>query len=141
MTGALAYRGRLSDVSGNLVNLYLPQDSATTYAWEFNNRVFKPFAGFFYDRGEVDGYKLWKNEDGTRRSLTDAEEAMPYADQSWGKVAGAESRTAGAVKSSVDLNASFDFADEHSAEFNWSIQQLQPFYDTLLDKLRVDRNQ
>ena len=66
---------------------------------------------------------------------------MPYADQSWSKVIGADSRTAGAVRASVDLNASFGFGDEHSAEFNRKIQQLKPFYDTLMDKLRVDRNQ
>jgi len=141
LTSALAYRGRLSTVQGSLINFFLPQDRATTYAWEFNNRAFKPTTRFFYDRNEVDGSKLWKNEGGIRRSLTDPEEAMPYADQSWSKVAGADGRTAGAITSpGVDLNALFGFADDHSAEFIRNIQQLQPFYVRLLESLDVSQN-
>lgn len=149
LTSALAYRGRLAAVQGNLVNFYLPQDRATTYAWEFNNRVFKPYSGFFYDRSEVDGSKLWKNEFGIRRPLTDPEEAMPYADQAWSKLVGAESRTAGVISSSIDLSngvyslpgSTEGFKDDHSAEFNRRIQQVQPFYHELLRQLGVFQNQ
>ncbi len=73
---------------------------------------------------------------------------MPYADQSWGKVAGAESRTAGAVKGNVDLSSQVyslpgntsGFDDDHGAEFNRTVQQLQSFYITLLNKLAVPQN-
>jgi hypothetical protein len=34
---AVAYRGRLSNVSGNLVSFFLPADYATSLAWEINN--------------------------------------------------------------------------------------------------------
>jgi hypothetical protein len=74
--------------------------------------------------------------------LTDPLEAMPFADASWSKVVGAESRTAGSIKDSFNLNSSpLLFDTEHSAEFNRNIQILQPFYDALLDKMNIPRNQ
>lgn len=145
-TRVLAYRGRLSSgAAGNLTNMYLPQDAATTYAWEFNNRVFKPHSGFFYDSREVDGSKLWKNEFFIRRVLTDPEEAMPYADRSWSKVVGAEGRTAGVISASVNLASdefslpgdTQGFGDDHSAEFDRSVQQVLAFYRELLRQLRI----
>lgn len=56
--------------------------------------------------------------------------------------------THGAIDDSIDLSAStFDipgqdsgFGDEHSGEFNASIQPLKPFYDTLMDELELERN-
>ena len=30
--------------------------------------------------------------------------------------------------------------DEHSGQFNFNIQQLRPFYDTLLDEFELPRN-
>lgn len=148
VTRSLAYRRQLMNAKGNLVSFFLPGDRATTFAWEFNNNTFKPDVGFFYDPTEVNGSKIWKNEGGIRRVTADPEEAMPYADQSWGKVVGAEARTAGAIKNNVDLSSSIysisgdtkGFNDDHSAEFNRNIQQLQPFYTTLLDKLAVPQN-
>jgi pimeloyl-ACP methyl ester carboxylesterase len=41
-TRAVAYRGRLENVSGNLINFFLPQDYATSFAWEVNNEQTKP---------------------------------------------------------------------------------------------------
>jgi pimeloyl-ACP methyl ester carboxylesterase len=146
LTRVLAYRGQLSTTHADLTNFYLEHDRATTYGWEFNNRAFRPSAGYFYDRSEVDGSRLWKNESAIRRPLSDANEAMPYADQTWGKVAGAEGRTAGAIHNKISLESadyslpgdSKGFKDDHSAEFSRSIQQqLQPFYYDLLDSLGV----
>jgi hypothetical protein len=138
ITRGLAYRGRLRTVSGNLVNFYLDNDRATVYAWELNNAL-KPDSGFFYSRNEVDGSRIWKNESGIRRALEESYEAMPYADQSWSKCVGADSRTGGAITSHVDLNAAFAFQDEHSAEFNLSIQRVQPFYRELLRQLGLSQ--
>jgi Bacterial TSP3 repeat/Alpha/beta hydrolase of unknown function (DUF900) len=149
VTRFLAYRGRISNASGNLVNFYLPEDSALTYAWEFNNRVFKPQAGFGYDREAEDGSKLWKIESLIRRVLTDPDEAMPYADRSWSKVVGAESRTAGLISRRTNL-ASEDFSvpgdtdgfkNDHSAEFNRRLQQgLTAFYNRLLREFNIPFN-
>lgn len=153
-TRALAYRGRLSGDRGNLVNFYLPNDAATVYAWEFNNDQFKPAPTYGYTRGAgvIMGTQqgLWKQigsgPSAIRAGLTDPLEAMPLACRSWSKVVGADSRTAGAVKGSLELSSEAfslpgstgGFRDEHSAQFNRSIQVLKSFYDELLRRLRME---
>jgi hypothetical protein len=139
ITRGLPYRSRLRTLNSNLVNFHLDNDRATVYAWELNNAL-KPDNSFFYSRGEVDGSRIWKNEAGISRTLSDPYEAMPYAAQSWSKCAGADGRTNGAITGNVDLNASFAFQDEHSAEFNRNIQRLQPFYHELLGQLGFSQN-
>lgn len=67
--------------------------------------------------------------------ITYKPEAMAYACRTWGKAAGAESRTQGAIDASVDLSSanynllgeSSGFGDEHSGQFNVRIQQLDHF--------------
>ena len=39
---AVAYRGQLKNVGGNLINFFLPEDYATSFAWEINNDQTKP---------------------------------------------------------------------------------------------------
>ena len=73
---------------------------------------------------------------------------MAFACRTWGKAAGAWGATAGSINNSLNLsNPAFDlpgeesgFGDEHSAEFDFRIQQLVDFYNSLLDELEVDRN-
>jgi alpha-tubulin suppressor-like RCC1 family protein len=139
ITRGLAYRGRLRSTEASVVSFHLDTDRATVYAWEFNNSL-KPDSGFFYSRSEVDGSRIWKNENGIRRSLTEPFEAMPYADQSWSKCAGADGRTRGVIDDAVDLNAGFAFQDEHSAEFNLNIQRVAPFCRELLRRLDLSQN-
>ena len=62
---AVAYRGQLKNVGGNLVNFFLPEDYATSFAWEINNDQTKPpngplAANFRYNRNDVAGTKLYK---------------------------------------------------------------------------------
>jgi pimeloyl-ACP methyl ester carboxylesterase len=149
-TRALAYRGRLTGNRGNLINFYLPNDDATVYAWELNNDKFKPALNYGYTRGSppvLGGQQaLWKQigngGSAYQVRLTDPLEAMPFADASWSKVVGAESRTGGAITESFNLNSSpLLFDTEHSAEFNRNIQQLKPFYDELLNRFKLTPNQ
>ena len=146
----MAYRGRLKDISGNLISFYLPQDYATSFAWEINNDQTKPpnaifAANFRYYRYNLFGTKLYKyrmlvNLEILDHYLTNPYEAMPYACRTWGKAAGTESRTQGSIDASVDLSSasynlpgeSSGFGDEHSAQFNTRIQQLTPFYNQIL---------
>lgn len=151
-TRALAYRGRLSGDRGNLVSFYLPNDAATTYAWEFNNDQFKPATTYGYTRGAgvVMGTQmgLWKRIGSIEVGLNDPFETMPLACRSWSKLVGAESRTAGAIQGNLDLSsetfslpgATLGFREEHSAQFNRSIQVLQPFYQELLRALKIPQN-
>lgn len=153
-TRALSYRGRLSANAGNLVSFYLPDDHATTYAWEFNNDQTKPMDGYGYSRGAPTllgtQQGLWRRIGGGpseyRDPLTNPFVAMPMACRSWSKVVGAEGRTAGAIQGSLDLSSEAfslpgstgGFRDEHSAQFNRSIQVLRPFYDALLRQLGIE---
>jgi hypothetical protein len=148
VTRFLAYRGHLKSIGGRPINFFLPEDSATTFAWEFNNDAFKPTAGFGYSPDADYGSKLWKMEPLVQRPLTDPEEAMPYADQSSTKAAGAEQRTGGAITRQVNLRGqqfslpgdAEGFKTEHSAEFERPIQALGAFYSTLLTELRLSQN-
>ena len=155
---AVAYRSRLKNIPGNLINFCLPQDYATSFAWEVNNDQTKPpnasLAGNFrYYRNNLTGTKLYKYHmlvtlEVLDHYLTDPFEAMPYACRTWGKALGAEIRAAGSIDSSIDLNSasynlpgeSSGFGDEHSGQFNVRIQQLKPFYDAVLDSFGLDAN-
>jgi hypothetical protein len=157
---AVAYRGRLKEVPGNLISFYLPQDYATSYAWEINNDQTKPpngrsplVANFRYNRDDPEGTKLYKYYTVGMLELvdhyvTDPFEGMPYACRTWGKAVGAEARTQGSIDASIDLSSpsynlpgeNSGFGDEHSGQFNFRMQQLRPFYDELLRNFGIDRN-
>jgi hypothetical protein len=152
---AVAYRGQFKNVGGNLINFFLPQDYATSYAWEINNDQTKPpnaslAENFRYNRYNLNGTKLYKynmvvNLEVLDHYLTDPYEAMPYACRTWGKVVGAERRTEGSIDDSVDLSSSdynlpgesSGFGDEHSGEFNARIQQLTLFYNQILTQFDI----
>jgi hypothetical protein len=159
ITRSLAYRGRLKNVAGNLISFYLPDDYATSFAWELNNALTKPpavaLAGrFLYRRDFPSGQKLIKGiiDPSTGKIvpdyyITDPNEAEAYACQTWGKAVGAEGRTAGPISQKVDLSSDAfspghtgGFSKEHSAQFNYDIQQLQLFYVELLSQLSVEQN-
>lgn len=159
-TRNLAYRGMLNNIGQNcnLINFYLEADQATSYAWEINNDTTKPsgpLAGHFrYNRSNPNGQKLYKDYGGGIYDYMwlSRYESMSFACRTWGKAVGAEGRTEGAIPASSKVNlgsATFQlpgesqgsgFGDEHSGQFNDSIQYLKLFYDTLLDKLQVERN-
>jgi len=159
-TRALAYRGRLKSVTGDLVSFYLPDDYATSFAWELNNALTKPPGGslagrFLYRRDFASGRKLIKGmEDPSSGDvvvdyyIVDPNEAEPYACRTWSKAVGAEGRTSGPIRRSIDLSSdvfspsgSGGFSKEHSAEFNYDIQKVQRFYTELLTQLNIAQNQ
>ncbi|HEY5812835.1 MAG TPA: hypothetical protein VIT23_09300, partial [Terrimicrobiaceae bacterium] len=77
-------------------------------------------------------------------------EAVSFACRTWGKAAGAEAQTEGAIRATRKVNLSSvqyslpgqnsGFDRQHSAQFERDIQQLKPFYDSLMDELEVPRN-
>ena len=159
-TRALAYRGTLKRVGQNatLINFFLPDDFATSVAWEINNDITKPpsvgaplNAGFEYEPSLSSGHKLYKYNiltGSTEYYITHKPEAMAYACRTWGKVVGTFEPTRGAVNGgSVDMSnpaivgaGSAGFGTEHSAAFNGRIQQTTRFYNLLLDELEIERN-
>lgn len=155
-TRNLAYRGMLKDIgqNGNLILFYLPNDSATSNAWELNNDLTKPsgtLSGYFrYNRNAQPGQKLYKDDGaGLHDHLwLSRSESATYACRTWGKAAGAEFRTQGAIAAAnrVDLSSPTfalpgetepGFGDEHSGQFTARIQQLKPFYDELMSRLDI----
>ena len=162
ITRNLAYRGMLKDIGQhcNPINFYLPADNATSYTWEINNDVTKPPGGmsanFRYRRENPNGEKLYKynvnHNEIIDYYLSSRYEAVSLACRTWSKAVGAEARTEGAIPSANKVNVGnptfqlptespgSGFGDEHSGQFNFTIQQLKPFYDTLMDELELPRN-
>ena len=155
-TRNMSYRGMLKDIgqNGNLILFYLPNDAATSNAWELNNDLTKPsgtLSGHFrYERNAPAGQKLYRDFGGGVReySWSSRRESASYACRTWGKAAGADGRTEGSVRSAnrVNLgNSGFQlpgeqfsgFGDEHSGQFTARIQQLKPFYDELMRRLDI----
>jgi len=155
-TRNMAYRGMLKDIgqNGNLILFYLPNDAATSNAWELNNDLTKPsgtLSGQFrYDRNGQPGQKLYRDFGGGihEYSWASRRESATFACRTWGKAAGADGRTQGAISEAgrVDLSGPEfalpgetepGFGDEHSGQFTARIQQLKPFYDELMFKLNI----
>lgn len=80
---------------------------------------------------------------------------MPFACRTWGKAVGAwgpvdtSPGTQGSIDSSENLGKDIyqlqnqtktGFGEDHSGQFTARIQELKPFYNILLDKLQVKRN-
>src|SRR6267154_1609760 len=157
ITRDMAYRGTLKNAAGTLVNFFLPDDYATSFAWEINNDQTKPPSSdtlfdkkFEYNPAGSPGEKLYKFHDDqftgfllVDYTITNKFEAMAFACRTWGKAVGAWGATEGAIHpgNKVDLSnplvgaGAKGFDNEHSAEFDRRIQVLKPFYDVLLDKL------
>jgi hypothetical protein len=156
LTRRLAYRGRLMNVSGNLVSFFLPNDFATSYAWELNNVLTKPplgleeddrrefglfSSGFDYIRSAPPGQKLTKGGN----TLTDPDEAEPFACRTWAKAVGAEPNTRGKLSGegvnmgTPAFGGSNGLDTEHSGEFDRAIQAATPFYKELLNQFGVEQ--
>lgn len=145
-TRSLAYVGRFGTLNANVINFYLPNDSATLNGWNLWNSRWKPE---WYQPENV-GYEYHSNwEPGDRlrikfalsvpRNLIDPHESMAYACQSLTYTVGAEHRTAGSIDDRVNMDALFQFGNEHGAQWDRRIQQdgVRDFYRRLLLKLDI----
>lgn len=100
--------------------------------WEANQVNFKPDGGYHYS---TDGTNCWN----LSTSITDPREIMAFCSRPRSKAVGALGGVAGAIHGNqVNLTANFGFgnlANQHSAQFNWNIQTIEPFYAQLLATL------
>ncbi len=140
-TQGLSYAGKLKTLNTNVVNFYLPNDSATTTAWEVNNDLFKPqnqivascLRGYTYSRNSAVGAKLYVDFCvSPLRYLIDEDEVMAFACQSLTKTVGADGRAQGPIGTSIDMDLNFGFADEHGAQWDRGYQQTRTFYQRLM---------
>ena len=140
----LGYRGFLDNVSGNVVNFYNFNDDALE-AWDINNTLYKPnrlitpTQSYGYEPNYEVGERCTLVSLLTARLVLDPHESMAFVASSRTIVAGREP-TLGAIDSNVDLHASFDFGNQHSAQWQWRIQRLKQFYDRLLTTYQIVPN-
>jgi hypothetical protein len=146
-TKALAYSGQFKMLNTNVVNFYLPLDSVAGIDWDFNNRQFKPqrydgalgygLTGYAYDPSEPAGRRLSINFlFAFGRYLIDPHEAMPYAVQSLTRTVGVDGTTSGSVRWAVPLDT-WNFGDQHSAEWDRNLQETALFYDELMFRINI----
>jgi NedA-like, galactose-binding domain len=160
---AQGYRGFLANVSGNLVNFFNPLDFALAtgnlgtlthipflwwqgVSWENNEVNFKPdhfnlktlYYNYVPTAPTGQQGQLLDSYYGLLHYVTDPHEMMSLIARPRSKAVGALQGVAGPIRQDeVDMHALFGFAgnrDEHSAQFNWTIQRLggpDGFYDHL----------
>ncbi len=139
------YRGYLGAVSqavnGKIVDFYNTNDFALAtgnlqgygVSWENNQIDYKPDTGLGYTTDGTNGFK-------NSVLVTDKREIMPFVARPLSKAVGAGPDVGGMIfiTGQVDLTALNNFRgdkSEHSAEFNYNIQRLWPFYHSLLSTL------
>ena len=155
------YRGYLSNIQGNVINFYNRQDYALATGfylgneanWEKNQIDYKPDSfrisaqtQYVYDQTKSIGWRCYLQDLlFVGRRVTDPHESMAFVARSRSIAVGAQGATIGKITDRVNLNgAPYSFGStrpEHSAEFNWSIQQTGDFYNTLGIKLGLLRAQ
>jgi hypothetical protein len=156
---SMGYRGYLANVTANLVNFYNPNDFALATGtlggathlpflwwfdtnWEANEETYKPNGDYYYYPEQADISQSIYRYGSPYGFVSDPQESMSYVARPRSKAVGALTGVGGAIKDQVDLSASFGFGrqrDDHSAEFNRSIQGLNTFYAQLL--LELSRRQ
>jgi hypothetical protein len=73
------------------------------------------------------------------RFVTSVPEAMGYVTRSRTRAAGARQDTEGSVVSLVNMGqGGFEFGDQHSAEWVYSIQKTYPFWRRIAEEFNLD---
>jgi pimeloyl-ACP methyl ester carboxylesterase len=140
----LGYRGFLDNITGNIVNFYNFNDDALE-AWDINNTLYKPnrlitaTQSYGFEPSYEVGQRCTLVGLLTARLVLDPHESMAFVASSRTLVAGRE-QTAGAIDSDVDLNATYDFGNQHSPQWQWRIQRLKAFYDKMLTTYQIVPN-
>jgi hypothetical protein len=137
------YRGYPGAIQGivrnQIVNFFNTNDYALVTGpignWEVNQVTFKPDVFLGYNTDGTDSYK-------NSVVLSDSREIMAFVSRPRSQAIGARPGVGGviAIAGEVDLTGRFGFldgSDEHSAQFNWSIQRLNGFYKELLTKMQT----
>lgn len=152
-TRNLTYTGWLGQIAVAPINFRNTQDSVVGSIWNYNNNHFRPQSyngdlppdplghgttGYFYDRSAASGQKLgiiYALSVG--RLVNDHSEAKAYVNYSLTGAIGFNETAGGSISDYVDDSY---FGDEHSAEWDWRIQKLKGFYNTILVKYGINPN-
>ena len=146
----LGYRGFLGSISGNLVNFYNDRDEALR-AWNINNAgngvlpAFKPnrlitaTQSYGYNPTFTLGQRCSLVGFSTDRQVLDHHESMALVARSRTITVGRES-TNGSVDGNNDLDGAYNFAGDHSAQWDRVIQDLKPFFNRMLEEYDIPSN-
>lgn len=133
------YAGSLQNaVSGKLFNFYNTNDFGVVTCWQPDQLLLKPDGRYYY---QYLFSSPVQTPVGSSRTITDPHELMAFMSRPHTQAVGAVPGLGASLSTpdQVDLTALVGFTDnwlQHSGEFNWNIQTLQPFYQTLLDDLQ-----
>lgn len=146
------YPGAISNaVNGSLVNFFNTNDFALATglvaglaSWEDNEIHYKPNSQFDYYYYANTNTAIYQPSGSPAIVVTDPRELMAFVARPRSKAVGAQGgalgQVRGNIKAEVDLRGSFGFNDsiaEHSAQFNWSIQQVNGYYEELLTQMKI----
>jgi hypothetical protein len=145
MIRAKAYVDQLAAINSRVVNFYLAADSATLSSWNANNVALRPHRllvnaqGYEYQPANSQQTKLllFAGIPLNTRAVLDTHEVMAYDCKSPTQTVNAEGAgTNGRIVGKVDM-AAFNFAEEHSAQWQWSLYQTHMFYTEITNQLRT----
>ncbi|MDW8348638.1 MAG: hypothetical protein RML49_00010 [Verrucomicrobiae bacterium] len=121
-------------------------------SWEKNQRDYKPnsFGNVYYKYAPTqtfsERYQLWERNSwiggqAIRRYVTDHEEIMAFIARPRSQAVGSSANVGGSIHENVNIGpgSKSNFRDtesDHSGQFTRRIQQVQPFYDELIIKIR-----
>ena len=135
---------KVNPASTEIVNFSLGPDRALG-AWDANNQFFKPqsfadLSGYAYNPSNAVGSRLlYLSTFLNVKVITSTPEAMGYVTRSRSRAAGGKPETGGSVGSFVNMGVGgFEFGNEHSAEWAYSIQKTYPFWKEVLKKFQID---
>ena len=107
--------------------------------WEANELQTKPYSALSAVQYSWNGTSALQIIGYQTNVITAPHELMPFVALPRSKAVGAQPGVGGAIQGGeLDLGINFGFGDaqqDHSAQFNWNIQAVRPFYVTLLNAL------
>ncbi|MFZ4777555.1 MAG: hypothetical protein ACOYM3_19470 [Terrimicrobiaceae bacterium] len=137
----LGYRGYHGTTGTRIINFSDPTDDATGDLWGVSQNL-KPEPRYGYDPAAPLGqrhtatYRL-----AVGRFVMDLHESLPMITRSKSRTIAHEPGAAGVISSSVPLDSTFGFNNEHGAAFDRPIQNnLNDFYDEVLSQFGIPFN-
>jgi len=137
----LGYREYHGPTGTSIVNFSDVTDDATGFLWGASQN-FKPEPGYGYNPAALPGQRhtvtyFWE----VGRFVTDLHESLSMIARSKSETIAHEPGAGGLISTSVPINASFGFSNEHGAAFDRPIQKnLNDFYDEVLTQFGIPFN-
>ncbi len=137
----MGYQGAYTNLTGNIVNFYNPQDPVLD-VWVKDQEFLKPSIYFDTSYYFYDGTNSYYDPlIGFNYLVTDPEESRAMVSRSLTLPIGQSGPESlhGVIQSAIDLHTHFNFSntsfDDHSAQWTWPIQTTRPYYIQILKSI------